>query len=54
MRLYFQDTTTNSIVDLSIEENQSSYEIQLPPGEYITYAWLPDFVAGGSYSPAVP
>jgi hypothetical protein len=26
----------------------------VPPGEYVAYAWLPDFSGGGSYSQSVP
>jgi len=50
MTAYFQNTTTNQVIEMAIEENQPSYSIDLPPGEYIAYVWLPDFVMGGLYS----
>lgn len=51
---YFQDTETDQVVELPIAENQTSYEINLPPGTYVAYTWLPDFSWGGLYSHAVP
>jgi hypothetical protein len=54
MTAYFQDTQTNTVRRLPISQNQSSYEMTLPPGTYIAYAWLPDFSLGGAYSRAVP
>lgn len=50
MTAYFQNTNTNQVIEMAIGENQPSYGIDLPPGEYIVYAWLPDFVMGGLYS----
>jgi hypothetical protein len=54
MTAYFQETGTNAVQQLSIAQNQSSYEIALPAGTYVAYAWLPDFSLGGTYSKAVP
>jgi hypothetical protein len=54
MTAYFQETTSDAIVELPITEGQSEYTIDLPPGKYIAYAWLPDFSYGGLYSKAVP
>ncbi len=53
MTAYFQNTITTRAVERTIDENQLTYGIELPPGEYIAYAWLPDFAAGGLYSEAV-
>lgn len=53
MTVYFQNTITTRAVELAINENQLVYGIELPPGEYIAYAWLPDFAGGGLYSEAV-
>ena len=54
MNAYFQETTSNVVVVLPIATNQTSYKINLPPGTYIAYAWMPDFSLGGLYSKAVP
>ncbi len=54
MNAYFQETTSNSVVVLPIAINQTSYKINLLPGTYIAYAWMPDFSLGGLYSKAVP
>jgi hypothetical protein len=54
MTAYFQETTTNAVVELPIATNQTSYKINLPSGTYIAYAWMPDFSLGGLYSNAVP
>ena len=41
-------------VEMPIEAGQNQYEVVLPPGNYIAYAWLNDFSLGGLYSNAVP
>lgn len=53
MVMYFEETSTTYLLELPVEENQSEYEVNLPPGTYIAYAWLPDFSLGGLYSRAV-
>jgi Tol biopolymer transport system component len=50
MKAYFQNITNNQVVEMFIVENQSSYAVTLPAGEYIASAWLPDFSLGGLYS----
>jgi hypothetical protein len=50
MTAYFQNTNTNQVIEMAVGENQPSYSIDLPPGEYIAYVWMPDFVMGGLYS----
>jgi hypothetical protein len=54
MTAYFQNTATGDFTTLDIQQNQSSYEIGLPPGTYVAFAWLPDFAIGGAYTLAVP
>lgn len=54
MTLYFENTETESLVELPIPEGQDNYSVKLPPGTYIAYAWLTDFSLGGLYSRAVP
>lgn len=55
MTAYFQNVTTNEQVELAIGENQSEFSIQLPPGDYVVFAYpvIDDFSNGGSYSEAV-
>ncbi|MFB0536773.1 MAG: hypothetical protein ACETWR_17545, partial [Anaerolineae bacterium] len=50
MTAYFQNINTNQVIEMAVGENQPSYSIDLPPGEYIAYVWMPDFVMGGLYS----
>jgi hypothetical protein len=50
MTAYFQNTNTSQVIEMAVGENQPSYSIDLPPGEYIAYVWMPDFVMGGLYS----
>jgi len=50
MTAYFQNINTNQVIEMAIGENQPSYSIDLPPGEYIAYVWMPNFVMGGLYS----
>lgn len=54
MTAYFEETETELLTELPINENQTTYEVNLEPGIYIAYAWLPDFSRGGLYSKAVP
>ncbi len=54
MTAYFENTMTGQYITLPIALNQNTFGIFLPPGEYIAYAWLPDFSLGGTYSKAVP
>lgn len=50
MTLYFQNTSTLQTLSFPIEENQTSYQYELPAGVYNAFAWLPDREFGGSYS----
>jgi hypothetical protein len=54
MTAYFVETGSNSATELKIQENQDHYEINLPAGTYLAFAWLADFSRGGLYSHAVP
>jgi hypothetical protein len=53
MTLYFQNKKNDNILELQVQANQTQYQINLPPGTYQAYAWLPDFSRGGLYSNAV-
>lgn len=54
MTAYFQETESEKTTELPIQAGQTSYSIDLSPGEYIAFAWLEDFSVGGLYSQAVP
>jgi hypothetical protein len=54
MTAFFEETDTETLVEVPIDEGQISYEVKLEPGTYIAYAWLADFSRGGLYSRAVP
>lgn len=56
MTAYFQNTATGDTAELAIGSNQDRYQISLPAGEYIAYAWLLEGGGrmGGAYSAAVP
>jgi hypothetical protein len=54
MTAYFQDVASGEVTTLDIQDGQSSYEVALPPGTYIAFAWLPGFSIGVAYTLAVP
>lgn len=54
MTAFFENTETEALVELPVAQGQESYELKLPSGTYIAYAWLLDFSQGGLYSRAVP
>jgi hypothetical protein len=54
MNLYLDSAGDAEPAVVAISQDQSSYSVELAPGGYTAYAWLPDFTLGGSYSQAVP
>ncbi len=48
--LYFQETRTGILSQVSITDNRKEYTVTLQPGRYIAYAWTPDFTDSGSHS----
>ncbi len=50
MNIYLQDTQSGAVFETFVPSGRQTYEIELPPGSYIAYAWLPDFSLGGLYS----
>jgi hypothetical protein len=54
MTAFFQETDEKQTSELKIEAGQTSYNIDLAPGEYVAFAWLEDYSLGGLYSEAVP
>ncbi|MGE5223469.1 MAG: hypothetical protein ACM3PY_13620 [Omnitrophica WOR_2 bacterium] len=53
MTAYFRNINTEKVTTLNIENNQSEYRIELPPGKYYAYAWVGDYQIGVLYSQAV-
>lgn len=53
MTAYFMAAASGEYTELLIAENQSDYQIDLLPGQYIAFAYTADEL-GGSYSRAVP
>jgi hypothetical protein len=49
MTLYFERVGTGQITQFSIPENQMSYSVLLPNGNYYAYAWAPGFSLEGAY-----
>jgi hypothetical protein len=55
LTLYFESTADDRGISYQTHEGQSSYAVELEPGSYYAYAWLPeDILGGGMYSEAVP
>lgn len=54
MTIYFWNTGTNEVVELETQTNQARYRLDLPPGEYLAFAWVTAYQIGGLYSNAVP
>jgi hypothetical protein len=55
MTLFFQSTNTERTISYQAHEGQNSYSLELEPGTYHAYSWLPEgMLIGGMYSTAVP
>lgn len=54
LTLYFEDTTTHTVLPFDHSDGSATYQVDLPPGTYTAYAWRTEFALGGSYSQAVP
>jgi hypothetical protein len=50
MVIYFQDIHTQQIQKIFVEENQGSYQLTIPAGVYVAFAWLPDNEVGGGFT----
>jgi len=53
MTVYLRNNISSQLFELPTLENQTSYSMQLPPGDYYAYAWVPLYQVGGLYSRAV-
>jgi len=52
MTLYLPNMDKNKLTQISISENQMSYQVQLEPGSYLAYAWTLNFEMAGGYTHA--
>lgn len=50
MTIYLQRTDDDKVVEVSVSQNQTSFQATLEPGEYIAYAWTRNFEFGGAYT----
>ncbi len=53
MIAYFRSTTSEWQSKLQIMASQATYQVTLPPGEYLAYAWATSYQVGGMYTKAV-
>jgi hypothetical protein len=54
MVAFFKDISTENLDELQIMSNQTSYQVELLPGQYVAYAWAASYQVAGMYSKAVP
>lgn len=54
MNLYFANVNNDDIHEFDHSTGEGPYNVSIPPGTYVAYAWTKDFSVGGSYSEAVP
>jgi hypothetical protein len=47
--LYFENASTNEIIQFSIPENHPTFDVLLPNGTYYAYAWAPGYNLEGAY-----
>jgi hypothetical protein len=50
LTMYFLNTNTNEITEIWIDEYQEEYYIELAPGDYYVFAWVPQYLVGGLFS----
>jgi hypothetical protein len=53
MYAYFKNIANDHLDKLQIRANQTSYQVDLQPGQYVAYAWATSYQVGGMYSKAV-
>jgi hypothetical protein len=53
LTIYFEETNTQAVHILEHTNGTGVYDIDLPSGSYIAYAWREGFDLGGAYSAAV-
>ena len=52
--LYLEEVNTHELTEVFVDQASGAYSVELSPGSYIAYAWMPEYTFGGSYSQAVP
>ncbi len=50
MTVYLQETSTQKTLEISIAENLDTYQMEIPGGVYVAFAWLPNKEMGGGYT----
>jgi len=50
MTIYFQEINTQQTLEFPVAEGQDSYQLNIPAGVYVAFAWLPNKEAGGGYT----
>lgn len=50
MTIYFYETNSQQFLSYPVAENQESYQLEIPAGVYLAFAWLPNKGAGGGYT----
>jgi hypothetical protein len=53
MTAYFHQIGSGRLFELPILQNQSAYRIDLPPVDYLVFAWMPEYRLAGGYTAAV-
>lgn len=53
MNLYFRNLSTDQLTETIIDEYEDSYNVELAPGPYYAFAWVPQYLVGGLYSEKV-
>lgn len=51
--IFFEDTSTHNVITYPHDDGTGVYSVELPPGNYVAYAWRIEYGLGGSYSQAV-
>jgi hypothetical protein len=50
MTAYFLETNSQAYTELPIAEDQGQYAVDLPPGNYLVFAWRQEYQLGGAYT----
>jgi hypothetical protein len=50
MTIFFNNTVTQEQFRFESLEGQNTYSVQLPPGKYYAWSWVPQYQIGGKYS----
>jgi TolB protein len=50
MTIYFQEINTQQTLEFPVTESQDSYQLNIPAGVYVAFAWLSKNDSGGGYT----